>query len=523
MGSLEPHVHRVTMLVFVAGPSGSRLWVSCGRERSQPVVPQEQTLVNYLLGAAWVALAASDGLPVNTPKSVGMSAARLASIDRIVTRGITAGGYPGASVVIGRRGYAVVQKGFGKLGWTSSSARVSADRTIYDLASLTKVVGTTTGAMLLFDEGKLDLNAPVHTYLPAFSGGWKDSVTVRQLLTHRSGLPAGRDLWRVARTPDEARAAVLSTNLECRPGQCYIYSDLGADVLGFVIEAVAGASLDHFLHDRVFEPLGMNDTFFRPADSVFYRVAPTEMAPPRGYPVRGEVHDENAYALGGVAGHAGLFSTAADLSIFAQMMLNGGEYNGVRVLSDSVVTLFTRRAAGTRALGWDTADGDGGSGKFLDSRAYGHTGFTGTSIWLDPDREMFVLLLTNRVHAARARRPAKVISDVRADLADAAAAAVIDNPDNIISMPTRFRADRAVGWNRPTRSKVVRSRSARSRSASSKAKTTAKKPTSKASARNTTASKSTAKKSTTASKSSATKRSTASKTPAKKPAARRAS
>ena len=462
-------------------------------------------MVNYLLSAAWVALAASDGLPVNTPKSVGMSAARLASIDRIVTRGITAGGYPGASVVIGRRGYAVVQKGFGKIGWTSSSARVTADRTIYDLASLTKVVGTTTGAMLLFDEGKLDLDAPVHTYLPAFSGGWKDSVTVRQLLTHRSGLPAGRDLWRVARTPDEARAAVLATNLECRPGQCYIYSDLGADVLGFVIEAVAGASLDHFLHDRVFEPLGMNDTFFRPADSVFYRVAPTEIAPPRGYPVRGEVHDENAYALGGVAGHAGLFSTAADLSIFAQMMLNGGVYNGVRIVADSTVRLFTTRAAGTRALGWDTCDNDGGCGAYLSDHAYGHTGFTGTSLWIDPDREMFVILLTNRVHAARARRPAKVISDVRADLADAAALAVTDGPNGVLAWPASFRADRAVGWNRPeralrsrrsrgagsarknSRSKLTRAKAKKSSSSKAKKpvakKATSKKPTAKKSPR----------------------------------------
>ena len=450
-------------------------------------------MVHYLL-SAYIALAASDGLPVNTPKSVGMSATRLASIDRIVQRGIKAGGYPGASVVIGRRGYAVFQKGFGKIGWTTSSARVSSDRTIYDLASLTKVVGTTTAAMILFDQGKLDLDAPVHTYLPAFSGGAKDSVTVRQLLTHRSGLPAGRDLWRIARTPEEARAAVLATDLTCRPGQCFIYSDLGADVLGFVIEAVAGESLDHFLHDRVFEPLGMNDTFFKPADSVTYRVAPTEIAPPRGYPIRGEVHDENAYALGGVAGHAGLFSTAADLSIFAQMMLNRGEYNGVRIVSDSVVALFTKRTAGTRALGWDTGDGTGGAGKFLDSRAYGHTGYTGTSIWLDPDREMFVLLLTNRVHAARARRPAKVISDVRADLADAAAAAVIDNPENVISMPKAFRADKAVGWNRPVR--ATRSRSSRSRTAARKpvaSKSTAKKTT----AKKTTAEKTTAKASTT--------------------------
>ena len=458
----------------------------------------------HLLVGAYVALAASDGLPVNTPKSVGMSAARLASIDRIVMRGIKAGGYPGASVVIGRNGYAVFQKGFGKLGWTTSSPRVTADRSIYDLASLTKVVGTTTGAMLLYDQGRLDLEAPVSTYLPAFSGGWKDSVTVRQLLTHRSGLPAGRDLWRVARTADEARAAVLSTPLECRPGQCYIYSDLGADVLGFVIEAIAGESLDVFLHDKVFEPLGMNDTFFRPADSVTYRIAPTEIAPPRGYPLQGEVHDENAYALGGVAGHAGLFSTAADLSIFAQMMLNGGSYNGVRILSDTVVSLFTRRAAGTRALGWDTADGDGGSGKFLDSRAYGHTGYTGTSIWIDPDRQMFVLLLTNRVHAARARRPAKVISDVRADLADAAVASVVDNPDNVIAMPRTFRADKAAGWNRPVRvARKPRSRTPgkASSSKSSGSKSTAKKGTSSSG-------KSTAKGS--------SSKSTSSKSPAKK-------
>jgi CubicO group peptidase (beta-lactamase class C family) len=450
-------------------------------------------LVVHFLLAAWVSLAASDGLPVNTPKSVGMSATRLASIDRIVARGIKAGGYPGASVVVGRKGYAVFQKGFGKLGWTISSPRVSADKSIYDLASLTKVVGTTTAAMVLFDQGRLDLDAPVSTYLPAFSGGWKDSVTVRQLLTHRSGLPAGRDLWRIARTADEARAAVLATNLECRPGQCYIYSDLGADVLGFVVEAIAGESLDNFLHDKVFEPLGMTDTFFRPADSLTYRIAPTEIAPPRGYPLQGQVHDENAYALGGVAGHAGLFSTAADLSIFAQMMLNGGEYNGVRILSDTTVALFTRRAAGTRALGWDTADGDGGSGRFLDSHAYGHTGYTGTSIWIDPERQMFVLLLTNRVHAARARRPAKVISDVRADLADAAAAAVVDNPDNVVSMPTTFRADKAVGWNRPARVARSRSRSAKSRKPTSSKASGSKSAVKKSPSKSGSAAKSSAK------------------------------
>ena len=389
-----------------------------------------------------------DGLPVRTPKAVGMSAERLAAIDRVVQRGVTAGGYPGAAVVVGRRGFTVVEKGFGHLGWTSESPRVVPEQTIYDLASLTKVVGTTTAAMILFDEGRLDLNASVSQYIPAFSGGMKDSVTVRQLLTHHSGLPAGLNLWRLTQSPIEAKNMVLATPLICRPGQCFLYSDLGADVMGWVVEAITGQGLDAFLHERVFQPLGMNDTGFRPADSLQYRIAPTEVTPPRGYPLRGEVHDDNAYALGGVAGHAGLFSSANDLSVFAQMLLNKGEINGIRLISDSTISLFTRRTAGTRALGWDTADGQGSSGTFMGERAFGHTGYTGTSMWIDPDREMFVILLTNRVHAARARRPSKVIADVRADLADAAAVAVMDDPNNVLDMPAVFRADRADGWNR---------------------------------------------------------------------------
>jgi hypothetical protein len=173
------------------------------------------------------------------------------------------------------------------------------------------------------------------------------------------------------------------------------------------------------------------------------------------------------------------------------MMLNKGEYNGIRIVSDSTVELFTRRAAGTRALGWDTADGDGGSGEYLSERAYGHTGYTGTSLWIDPDRELFVILLTNRVHAARARRPAKVISDVRADLADAAAVAVVD-ADMVLDVPRFYRSDRAVGWNRAARSRSSRSRGTRARSAKT---STVKKPTAKASTKKATAKKPTAKKS----------------------------
>jgi len=360
------------------------------------------------------------------------------------------------------------------------------DESIYDLASLTKVVGTATAAMILYDEGRLELDAPVSKYLPAFSGGQKDAVTIRHLLTHTSGLPAGRDLRRLASSPWEARNIVMMSQLTCKPGVCQIYSDIGADVLGFAVEAIAGQGLDAFLEERVFVPLGMNDTHFRPDPALRDRIAPTEVSSPRGYPIRGEVHDENAWALGGVAGHAGLFSTAADLSLFAQMMLNRGTYNGVRIVSDSAVARFTTRTSGTRALGWDTADGEGTAGIHMGEKAYGHTGFTGTSLWIDPERDLFVVLLTNRVHAPRARRPARVIADVRADLADAAVLSVVD--DNILKMPASFRADKAVGWNRATRRRSHVRRPVATKS------TTAKKPTAKASTSKATAAKAAGKK-----------------------------
>jgi CubicO group peptidase (beta-lactamase class C family) len=484
-------------------------------------------LLTALVTSFALTLAFSDGLPLKAPVAVGMSAERLAAVDRVVMRGITAGGYPGAAVVVGRKGAAVVARGFGTLGWGTSSPAVTADRTIYDLASLSKVIGTTTAIMLLYDEGKIDLDAPVVRYLPAFAGGMKDQVTIRHLLTHRSGLPAGRDLWRNGRSPAEARRMVLETPIYCRPNQCFEYSDLGADVLGFVAEELSGKSLDVLLEERVFGPLGMNDTHYRPSDSLTYRIAPTEVTPPRGYPLRGEVHDENAYALGGVAGHAGLFSTAADLGVFAQMMLNGGTYDGVRVLSEQAVKLFSARAGGTRALGWDTCNGDGGCGKYLGSGAYGHTGYTGTSIWIDPESEMFVILLTNRVHAARAKRPAKVISDVRADLADAAVLAVLDAPGGIRAMPAAFRADEALGWNRaevaPRRSSSARSTAAR-RAAASKARKSSSKESSarkSGSAKSSSAKKSAAKSS--SAKKSSAKKSTARSSSAKKSTAKKSS
>jgi len=402
---------------------------------------------------AAVALSASlvlgKGLPTSAPRTVGMSADRLATVDRVVRRGITAGAYPGAAVVVGRKGYAVWQKGYGRLSWTSTSAAVDATETIYDLASLTKVIATTTAAMILYDEGKLDLQAPVQRYLPEFTGDMKELVTVEHLLTHRSGLPPGRQLWKTARTPAEARQQVLETRLQQRPGALYNYSDLGPDILGFIVERITGQSLDAFTEARIFAPLGMEDTGWRPAASLTARIAPTEVTPPRGYPVRGEVADEAAFALGGIAGHAGLFGTATDLAVFAQMMLNGGEYQGTRIVKAETVRRFTTEVRDHRALGWEVAAGERGAGQYLSKAAFGHVGYTGTSLWIDPERDLFVILLTNRVHAARARRPGIIIADVRHDLADAAALAVTDEPLlRQVAWPRRFRVDQAADWTR---------------------------------------------------------------------------
>ncbi len=486
-----------------------------------------------LLAALAIAVAdvtATNGLPERAPAAVGMSSARLGTIDRVVQRGVDAGGYPGAAVVVGRKGFSVWSRGFGALDWTGRT-KVTSQESIYDLASLTKVVATTTAIMVLYDAGKVSLDSPVSRYLPDFTGGLRDQVTVRHLLTHRAGLPAGRELWRIASNPAQARAAVMASPIQCAPGNCYEYSDLGADLLGFVAEAASGQPLDTFLEQSVFSKLGMADTHFRPDVMSTGRTAPTEIAPPRGYPLRGEVHDENAYALGGVAGHAGLFSTAEDLSVFAQMLLDGGVYNGVRIVADTTVSLFTKRAAGHRALGWDTCAGGAGCGQFMSERAFGHTGFTGTSLWIDPDRQMFVILLTNRVHAARARRPSKIISDVRNDLADAAVLAVMDDPSGVLAMPVSFRADLAQDWNRPLRSSRASSAASRKRSAAARrasAKRTAAKKSSAKSSRNSAKStpKSSAKssaKSAVSKKKSASASSTKKKSSSSKPVVKKTS
>ena len=383
------------------------------------------------------------------PAEVGMDAARLVLIDRAVKQGLAAGGFPGAAVIVGREGAIVWEKGYGSTDWGFGLPTVDARSTIYDLASLTKVLATSAAAMVLYDRGKLKLDTPVGRYLPEFRRGDKARVTVRDLLTHRSGLPAGRDL-RAARTARQARKLVLETPLEAPPGAHTQYSDVGADVLGFVIEAIAGERLDRFVSRTIYRRLGLRNTLFLPGRDRRARIAPTENYPPRGYPLRGEVHDEAAYELGGVSGHAGLFATASDLAVFAQMMLNGGTYKGVRIVSDTTVARFTGRTAGSRALGWDTCIGGGSCGFYLGSRAYGHTGYTGTSLWIDPDRQTFVIVLTNWVHAAPSARvaPIAVLADVQSDIADIAALSIIDGASGALPMPDKLRSDRQIGWRR---------------------------------------------------------------------------
>ena len=343
------------------------------------------------------------------------------SVLAVLERGLADSAYPGAYAVVGSSTEIYASLGVGRLDW-ATSPRPDAN-TMWDLASLSKVIGTTTAAMQLWDEGRLNLDAPVEKYIPEFTGRDKGLVTVRNLLTHSSGLPAWRPLYKEARTPEEAIALVFATPLDTLPNVRMVYSDLGIITLGKIIERISGESLDGYLALHVFGPLGMESTIYHPPAWMRQRIAPTERDPWRARLVHGEVHDENSYALGGVAGHAGLFSTAHDLSIFAQMYLRCGGYEGGRIVSEAAVEAFTEvqdSSLSNRALGWEVPSASNSAGHLLSKHAFGHTGFTGTSIWIDPDRDLFIILLSNRVDPSRESRG---IYAVRPALADAVAEA----------------------------------------------------------------------------------------------------
>jgi CubicO group peptidase (beta-lactamase class C family) len=347
-----------------------------------------------------------------------------AALDRAVRAGVTDGIYPGAVAIVGTSDRILAARGYGHFTWNASSPVPTPDSTLFDLASLSKVVATTSAVMLLADRGRLALQHPVQRYLPAFVGEGKEQVTVRLLLEHRSGLRAGLRLDTLARDAAQARALVLAEPLRYPPGERVIYSDLNAMLLGWVVEAVTHEPLDRFVAREVFAPLGMTETRYRPTKALARRTMPVGLW--RGHAIAGEVHDQNAARLDGVAGHAGLYATGADLARFAQFMLRrGAAPDGTPLVRPGVVDTFLRRGPGNRALGWelrDTTTSDNSAGTRMSAAAYGHTGYTGTSLWIDPERGLFVVLLTNRVFAPRTGRSIAKLRAVRGAVADAAVA-----------------------------------------------------------------------------------------------------
>ncbi len=385
------------------------------------------------------------------PEEVGMTREGIEDIRAVIESAIAERVTPGASVLVVRGGGVALREGFGRMRYAEGAPAVTPD-TIYDLASLTKVVGTTTLVMMLEEAGRLDISLPVSVYLPEFldqapsdeERGRRAGVTVADLLAHSSGLPAWIQFYlefdpEARGIPlDRARRLVfdriLGASSDYEPRTDSVYSDNGLLLLGEIIERVAGKGLSALVRERITEPLGMDDTGYRPREDLLPRIAPTEDNPWRGRIVRGQVHDENTVVLGEVAAHAGLFSTTGDLGIFLQMLLNGGSMNGERLLRADTISRFTRRAGlvagSSRALGWDTpsrtaSGGPSSAGEHFSASSFGHTGFTGTSIWVDPERDLFAVLLTNRVHPTRDNDG---IFRLRPAFHDAVIAALIEEP-----------------------------------------------------------------------------------------------
>jgi uncharacterized protein YbbC (DUF1343 family)/CubicO group peptidase (beta-lactamase class C family) len=393
------------------------------------------------LSLAIVASAFGSTLPTVQPSKVSVDAARLAYIDEAVNDAIANKEMPGAVVLVARKGGVVWRKAYGSRAVVPQREAMTPD-TIFDLASLTKIVATTTSIMILVERGKIRLEDSVSRYIPELKGGGRERVTIERLLTHTSGYAPDFDLSEQWSGYDEMLKRLYAEPLRNAPGSRFVYSDINFITLGEVVRRVSGQTLDEFARKNIYEPLGMRDTGFRPRAELLPRVAPTEnVRGMRSYLggmgaqgiegdriLRGEVHDPTANRMGGVAGHAGLFSTADDLAIFCQMILNGGEYGGVRVLSPLTVAEMTRprqvtEDGGARGLGWDiNTSFSSNRGDLFPIGSFGHTGFTGTSIWIDPASETFVVFLSNRVHPDGKGD----VGPIRARVANIVAASVTD-------------------------------------------------------------------------------------------------
>jgi beta-N-acetylhexosaminidase len=342
----------------------------------------------------------------------------------VVERAVKDKAFPGATLAVGLRGKVAIHA-FGKLSYGAKSPAV-VPTTMYDIASLTKVVVTTTLVAKLAEGDfavPLDLDAKIERFLPEWANGpqpeWRHRVTVRHLLTHTSGLPPFKEYWRTSKSRQDTLTKIFAEPLEYEPGTKEVYSDLGIILMAEIIDRLTGRRLDDLANSFVFSPLGMKNSMYKPPKKLWPTIAPTEIDNNyRHRLIQGEVHDENAYAIGGVSGHAGVFSTAPDLAAFCQMLLNGGVYAHQRILRRATVTQFTtpqQLSGGSRTLGWAVPTPDGLSGHYFSEHSFGHTGFTGTSIWIDPDRQLFVVFLTNRVHPTRENQK---IQQVRRDLHD---------------------------------------------------------------------------------------------------------
>jgi uncharacterized protein YbbC (DUF1343 family)/CubicO group peptidase (beta-lactamase class C family) len=390
-------------------------------------------------------VAAQAGLSVMSPAAgapsppVSFDSRRFDAIEPLVREAIAEKKLPGAVVLVGRRDRVLYQKAFGHRAVVPALEPMTTD-TIFDLASLTKVVATATSVMILVEQGKIRLSDRVASYIPGFERYGKGDITVRHLLTHVSGLRPDVDLAEAWTGYEKAIALAIEEVPASRPNERFVYSDINFFLLGDIVRRVSGLPLDRFARERIFEPLGMRDTAFNPHASLAPRIAPTENCTRYGWPcqgpdmtmLRGFVHDPTARRMGGVAGHAGLFSTAADLALYCRMLLNGGVHDGARILSPLAVEKMTSAATpdlevNTRGLGWDIdSTFSSNRGELLPIGSFGHTGFTGTSIWIDPTTEMFVVFLSNRVHPDGKGD----VTPLRARVATVAASAVSSLPAN---------------------------------------------------------------------------------------------
>jgi CubicO group peptidase (beta-lactamase class C family) len=339
------------------------------------------------------------GLPHVAPEEAGLDGKHLSRIDEAIQEALEQKRMPGCVVCIGRRGKIAFLRAYGAKQVEPEEVPMSAD-TVFDLASLTKPIATATSVMILVERGKVRLNEKVAAYLPEFGNNGKEEITVHQLLTHQSGLIADNPLSDYRDGPEKAWERIYALRLTAEPGARFIYSDVNFLVLADLVRRVSGKDVHEFSQENIFRPLGMSETGFLPGDALRARAAPTEKRNDQW--MQGEVHDPRAYLLGGVAGHAGLFSTAEDLAIYASMMAARGRFRGTSVLGNATWSEMTRRhevPRGVRGLGWDKRTGySSNRGELLSEAAFGHGGFTGTAIWIDPELDLFVIFLSNRVH-----------------------------------------------------------------------------------------------------------------------------